>query len=331
MIRTTLAFASCMNAVAFKEQPVWDWIAQWQPQDLLLLGDSIYLDGASATNPRDMSADEFRQHVCKRYRLQLAQPQFAALLQRLGPGHVDALWDDHDFLWDQGAGVPVRASFDQRDKLPVTTACFNAFRLALSQGTSYPASDADPSLNLPHPKEPDDLPPREVAPGVWLHLTDGRSWRTYEDAGRPPPAERQMFGARQLARLQKDIEDRAGAIHLFASGSALKDWRKAYGNDWVWLRNFSRRHRILVLSGDIHENSSQSLDSEPAGELPLHEATSSGAAAYKLVDFGPRRRNFGILQIEDARLVLRLFKDGQQQQEGASFAIDRASWRRLAL
>lgn len=323
---TTLAFVSCINAAAFKAQPVWGWIADAAVQDLLLLGDSIYADGSSATSPMEMSAAELRSHLCRRYRLQLAQPQFAALRAGLGAGHVDAIWDDHDFLWNDAAGVPVSKSFEHQDKLPVTNACFSAFCRDLAGLAPFPPDDNDPSLVAASP--PDARPMREVAPGVWLHLSDGRSHRTYEGVGKPLPPDRQMFGPGQRAFLQQQIELKPDDIHLFASGSTLDTWRKSYGNDWLWLRQLSRRHRMLVLSGDIHENRALSWDSEPPGGLPLHEATSSGAACHKLVDFGARRRNHGLLRIEPDRLVLRFFKDNQEESN-RSFAIDRASWLRV--
>lgn len=326
----TLAFVSCINAAAFKAQPVWDWISAAPVQDLLLLGDSIYADGSSATRPMEMPPEQLRQHLGQRYRMQLAQPQFAALLQKLGPGHVDAIWDDHDFLWNEAAGQPLQDSPQLSDKLPVTNACFGAFGRAVAGIAPYPADDNDPALNDPAAPPPDARPSREVVPGVWLHLSDGRSHRTYERFGKPKPSERQMFGGPQQAHLQQQIELRPDAIHLFASGSTLDTWRKSYGNDWVWLRDLSRRYRILVLSGDIHENQARSWDSEPAGGLPLHEATSSGAACYKLLDFGGRRRNHGLLRFEPGRLVLRFYKDGQEETK-RSFAIDRASWQRAPL
>lgn len=328
-----LAFVSCINAAAFKSQPVWDWIAAAPVQDLLLLGDSIYADGSSATSPMDMPADQLRQHLSQRYRLQLAQPQFAALLQRLGAGHVDAIWDDHDFLWNEAAGLPLSQGFEHREKLPVTNACFRAFSRAVAGIAPYPDDDSDPALNDPAAPPPDARPSREVAPGVWLHLSDGRSHRTYEGLFKPPLPERQMFGSKQQTHLRQQIELRPDAIHLFASGSTLDTWRKSYGNDWLWLRGLSRQHRILVLSGDIHENQARSWGSEPDAGLPLHEATSSGAACYKLVDpipFVPRRRNHGLLQFEPGRLVLRFYKDGQEETK-RSFAIDRANWQRVPL
>ena len=70
-----IAFASCMSAQVFPQQPVWDWIAARNPDGLVLLGDSIYLDvPLDGPHPSAMDDDSFARHALQRYQAQLAQP-----------------------------------------------------------------------------------------------------------------------------------------------------------------------------------------------------------------------------------------------------------------
>ena len=85
-----IAFASCMCTRVFQDQPVWTQIAALKPDKLVLLGDSIYLDIATATSPQDMGDDEFAQHLHRLYTELLAQKQFRALVQGLPKGAVFA-------------------------------------------------------------------------------------------------------------------------------------------------------------------------------------------------------------------------------------------------
>ncbi|MBK6639352.1 MAG: alkaline phosphatase D family protein, partial [Rhodocyclaceae bacterium] len=100
-----IAFTSCMAFTVFAQQPVWDQIAAQRPDRLLLLGDSVYIDAPpypiGMTHPKQMAPVEFLQHVLHRWRTQLDQPQFRALVSAVP---TDAIWDDHDFLWDESYG-----------------------------------------------------------------------------------------------------------------------------------------------------------------------------------------------------------------------------------
>ena len=111
---------------------------------------------------------------------------------------------------------------------------------------------------------------------VWLHLTDGRSWRTGK----------QILGpAQRLAIEQQMAQAGPSAVHLLASGSALARGGSSAWEDrpdeWRWLRRLASQHRLLVLSGDIHRNDNpppRPPDTAPGwGPRSLWEATSSGA------------------------------------------------------
>ena len=69
-----IAFASCRSFTVFAQQPVWDQIAARQPDRLLLLGDSVYIDGPPFPNnehPKKALPIDFLQHVLGRWRVQL--------------------------------------------------------------------------------------------------------------------------------------------------------------------------------------------------------------------------------------------------------------------
>ena len=90
-----IAFTSCMAFTVFAQQPVWDQIAAQRPDRLLLLGDSVYIDAPpypiGMTHPKQMAPVEFLQHVLHRWRTQLDQPQFRALVSAVP---TDAIWDE---------------------------------------------------------------------------------------------------------------------------------------------------------------------------------------------------------------------------------------------
>lgn len=301
-----IAFASCMSQSVFPDQPVWSWIAATQPDHLLLLGDSIYLDIDAPKRPALMSDDEFAQLLHLRWRAQLAQPQFRALLAQLGRSHASAIWDDHDFLWDGAAGGAIRRQPTQNGKISLSNAFFTAFRAALDAPDSFPASYNDARFWRADEPAP-ACPSLELQPGLWLHLSDGRSWRT--ETRFVAQAQRELLGAAQRERFGRAMSDAPQALHLFASGSTSKDW-KSFPNDWDWLRAQASQQRILLLSGDVHHND---VDAFYTGGLPLHEATSSGAAVRDAVVVGSKQQNYGLLDIAADTVEIRLFKANQPE------------------
>lgn len=308
-----IAFVSCICTTAFPEQPVWDWIAAQQPDQLLLLGDSMYLDVPLAgEHPRDMTDMDFAQHLHQRYSELLAQPRFSALVRALPPGAVKAIWDDHDFLWNDAQGAEAQASPVHRGKVRLTTAFMEAFRGSLAArlaAGSFPATASDPSLW--NPVQPTlSTPSFQLAPDLWLHLSDGRTWRTR--TWPLPASKRHLLGQAQRQQLGAVIQGSPQAVHLLASGSTLAEWKRNYATDWQWLLQQAATRRLLVLSGDIHRNETDAFFTQPGG-LPLHEATSSGVAVKDAVILGKRRRNYGLLDVDGTHLTMRVFADNAEE------------------
>lgn len=313
-----IAFTSCMLEQRFDRQPVWQRIQAADPDVLLLLGDSIYLDIDVA--PRRMSDNEFAEHCHARYQAQLAVPEFDALLRHMaakGGRRVFAVWDDHDFLWNDAAGADIAEIPEHRDKIPRSRVLFRAFQQALTEVGVFPASfyDTEP------PADGDDGPLYEAVqlqPDVWLHLTDGRTCRT--ETWLVPQNRRAILGQAQLEALATAVEAAPEALHLVASGSTSSGWKK-YLRDWSALNAIADRHRLLMLSGDVHYNAF-ATHGEAEG-LPLHEATASGAALRDAVIFGDEIENFGLAEVLADEVRVRFFHQGG---EGRARRIRRADW-----
>lgn len=311
-----IAFTSCHFTRVFVQQPVWTWIAQLNPDHLVLLGDKFYLDLNGPQHPEAMTDDEFAQHQFALYGELIAQGEFAALAATL-PGRVHALWDDHDFLWNDACGAEVHPLHS--GKVRLSTAFLEVFRAALAQGLapgSFPAVYNDARF-WDAAQPPLATPSLALAPDLWLHLSDGRTFRTRTWGVRE--SRRTLLGAAQRDRFTQAITAQPQALHLFASGSTVAGWQR-YATDLAWLEGLAANQRMLVLSGDIHRNR---LDAFYTGGFPLHEATASGAAVRDAVVVGAHRENFGILDIDPMQVTISLFRRGQPEDQRV---LDRHTW-----
>jgi alkaline phosphatase D len=314
-----IAFVSCFSTRIVSKPPIWDWIAAAKPDHLLLLGDSLYLDVNSDADPKSLSENDFAMLLHRLYSDLVTQPKFSALVQALPAGHVHAIWDDHDFLWNDAEGAEVAQDPQHREKIPLTTAFMEAFRKALKQQLapgSFPGQYNDPVFW--HQLEPLSTPSVELDAGVHLHLSDGRSHRTR--TWLISEKKRALFGRQQLDRLAKYVlKSPAQDIHLLASGSPTQGWYK-FSRDRQAILDLAAERRMLVLSGDVHRNELHALETT---QLPLHEATSSGAAIRELVGLGSPIHNHGLLDITPTELRIQLFKKNQLERERR---IARGSW-----
>lgn len=311
-----IAFASCHFTRVMPQQPVWTWIAQHAPDHLVLLGDLFYLDVLGPQPPQQMTDDEFAQHLFALYGELIAQPEFAALVGTL-PGRVHAIWDDHDFLWNDAMGAEAHPL--HTEKVRLSTAFREVFRGALAQGLaagSFPAPYND--ARFWDPAQPElATPSLPLAPDLWLHLSDGRTHRTRTWGLRE--SKRTILGEAQRVRFTQAVTAAPQALHLFASGSTAAGYQR-YQRDLDWLEGLAANQRMLVLSGDIHRNR---LDAFYTGGFPLHEATSSGAAVRDAVLVGAQRHNHGLLEIDAQAVTIRLFKRDQEEQRRV---LDRFTW-----
>lgn len=187
-----LAFTSCMSCAVFAQQPVWNQIAAQHPDRLLLLGDSVYLDGLPPPNntpPKLLDNIGLLLPARKRWQVQLDQLQFRALVKAVP---TDAIWDDHDFLWNEHCEDKAITKHVCVATMRITRALFNALCRTLDARLatcSCPGAYNDAVIS-----QPNELPPgykfRDLEPGLMLHLTDGRSWRMGRDMLWPHSAAR---------------------------------------------------------------------------------------------------------------------------------------------
>jgi alkaline phosphatase D len=247
----------------------------------------------------------------------MAQKQFAALIRAMPAGTVHCIWDDHDFLWNDANGAEVHPL--HTGKVRLSTAFLEAFRASiraqLAPG-SFPADALQaPFWNTNQP--PLTTPSIALQPDLWLHLSDCRTHRTRTSL--LAESKRNLFGTAQRKKLGDAIQSQPAAVHLFASGSTIAGYQR-YNKDLSWLKDLASRHRTLVLSGDIHRNE---LDAFFTGGLPLHEATSSGAAVKDAVVVGAARKNFGLLDIDAGSVTVSLFAGNEEEQRRV---LNRTSW-----
>jgi alkaline phosphatase D len=319
-----IAFASCMCVSVFPDQPVWTWIKAQNPDHLVLLGDSIYLDiNMPGDHPSLLSDNDFALRLHKLYSDQLAQPQFKDLVQSMPNNRVWSTWDDHDFLWNDAFGA--EAAITQSGKVRLSTAFQEVFRKTLAQslaaGTFPTAVNEGLFWNMA--QSPLTTPSIKLANDLWLHLTDGRTNRTRTSF--IAESKRQMLGAVQRDKIENVIKNKAKPkdVHLIASGSTLADFKKSYPNDWKWIRGLSSQFRTLVLSGDIHRNEIAEYVN-PNG-FTLREATSSGVAVKDAVAVGTTRKNFGMLEVDTNKVCVSLYANNKIQTE-LSRTINRETW-----
>lgn len=310
-----IAFTSCMDTVHDPTQAGWKHLADRAPDMLVLLGDSLYMDyrfdkkHLSRSEVRELPLSQFSQTMYERY---AAQWNVAAFQQAIRRCTVHAVWDDHDFAWDNGHGAG-DASAKAHVPAPhrrVSRRQFETWRTALRDKPAHYPDDP-----VPDGAVPEDLgsiaQTHELAPGVWLYLLDLRTFREQE-GGR-------LLGPAQRAELDQAL--RRDGVHILASSTVLEKWRKEHPDDHAWLRAHGEHSRILVLSGDIHEPRLQHHGR-------VHEATASSMAQPKWSGtFGGKKTQvFGILDIGGDALTVQLHVAGVAD-DAHRLRIRRSDWQ----
>lgn len=313
-----IAFTSCFSADIVRQQAVWDEIARTAPDVLVLLGDSIYMDcslGQTTESVRGMTTSAFAQHMRQLYVMQLQQAGFSKLVQDQRIRKF-AVWDDHDFLWNDASGADVAEAPQLREFVAPSRFYFQAFRkLLASHGASGFPGPAAWDTTTPAPLYG---APEKLAPDVLLHLLDCRSQRSRR--------RERLIGDAQLAALVAAVPQSPEAIHLIASSTTFESNR---GESWAMapreygaLARLAQNHDLLMLSGDIHKTVFTAHNAPGSGRK-LYEATASGAGIRGLVTLGSELRNFGLVDIDDNYVTVRLSQSGVRDDRKP---IARATW-----
>ncbi len=301
-----IAFTSCFDARSDKKQKVWKKVSIENPDVLLLLGDSIYMDfGFTLNRPRSWKQQKFANKMYKRYAKQWDVTNFSTLVQSVS--HVGLTWDDHDFGWNNCYGVGAGKNAIPKNKRLISKGLFQQFKKKLqdnSSSKSYPSQPVLKELLKTKDKGIDQI----IDIGqVRIIMLDGRTFR--EKANR----KNKMLGVSQRKWLAKKINEWSG-ISIICTGSILtggkESWDKYQDFNWLMAQNFKK---TIVLSGDIHRNTIQTHESQPV----IHEFTSSGAARK---GFGGGRGNFGMLDVSGNVVTVTLFdREGEQLTRSITF------------
>jgi len=310
-----LAFTSCIDTVNDPLQLGWNDLKSHAPDSLVLLGDSIYMDyglGNHQPNgsPYGEPLDKFSRLMHDAYAAQWSVQNFRKAIDGCA---VYAIWDDHDFAWNnsRGGGPAEGKDYVAPEYRRLSRKHFGAFRSALDAPSKpYPENSWPSGIVDPAHDDGSIADSKELQKGVVLHLIDGRSFREEE-------GDTSLLGQTQRHALQAALERNAGGINIIASGSTLKNWKR-YDRDYDWIRDMAKEHKILVLSGDIHEP-----DFRTRGRL--YEVTASAMAQPPGITaiFGKKTHVFGLLTIGEHDLQVEVYVGARKVED---HMIDRALW-----
>ncbi|NRF69012.1 alkaline phosphatase D family protein [Aquincola sp. S2] len=289
-----IAFASCMDAERNAEQSAWSALQQQQPDVLLLLGDTVYMDWGLASLARVPAAkrewqsnkskalEAFAHELHARYRDQWRVPSFQALVRSMPkPRQIFLAWDDHDFAWNNAYGME---SDDRHapERLNDKTVPDAFKRIALGLRAQFEATLRDAETDAPYSAAYGPLPepasftelPDAIAPvdlsfaQARLLVLDQRWCRTHRDA------KNARVISEPDARLLRDAAGGPGSGLLIVAGSSPLKHHSVFGTHDAWWappdaektghhedRAYpeyalmrSARCPILYLSGNIHRN-----------------------------------------------------------------------------
>jgi hypothetical protein len=300
-----IAFASCFDALADGRQEVWGKVRAEKPDLLVLLGDSIYMDFfPTLGRPRKWSDEKFAAEMHKRYKAQWAVPPFRELLAVVP--EVCAIWDDHDFAWNnsRGAGVSGKDLVPKERRL-VSRGLYQQFLAALRTRPLLQTYPDMPALDVLKAQPDMGIQESRDFGDVRVVMLDGRTFREKPRDDRKAS----LLGDAQRAWLSSQILNWPG-VCVVCSGSTLYGGGESWSNylDFSWLDNLVGG-KFVVLSGDIHEN----VFRRHKGARGIVEVTSSGAARPGL---GGDEGNFGTLDINGAVIDVRLFDgDGAEREK----------------
>lgn len=325
-----IAFTSCFDVLDDNEQKVWRKVAEEDPDALVLLGDTIYMDfglpGFSdhpLGKPRKWNDQKFADEMYRRYKLQSEVAFFREFVTSVQ--HIGVTWDDHDFAWNNtsGKGNSNSKKVVPRNKKLIAKALHLQFKDWIRTRPLPDAYPAQPTMQELLGTQDNGIEESFDIGGVRFLMTDGRYYREEKAVGSDPfdihggdddEELTSMLGAEQKGWLKAKINEWQG-ICVVCSGSTLTGRSEAWEqyNDLEWLsdQNFQR---TIVLSGDIHKIASQK-HKELDG---LWEFVASGAARP---GFGGDTGNFGIANVGDDEIDVALYdEDGLDKKKKIRFS-----------
>lgn len=216
----TVAFVSCANNTS---EPVWERIGLLNPDQVILGGDTPYVDVQDLATSRD------------KHRAFLDTPFMRSLIR--GTSAVGT-WDDHDFGLNNGNGV------NAGDRRENTRKAFVEYRAHDQFGTGTEGVYHKVDLGV-----------------MEIFLLDPRWW-SQTGASPVDPSKKTAFGPEQWAWIQQALETSKAPFKVLAMGEVWEDKKNGENDDLFtyWyerdaLYDFIRSKSIpgvVVLGGDIH-------------------------------------------------------------------------------
>ena len=230
-----IIFTSCTRYEAFKKQPEWEQISKQNPDYLFLLGDNIYMDYGYFPfskepngSPKEYPKEQFKEIMSKKYAHQFTKvPEFKNLVEHMrSKNGFYAIWDDHDFAWDNAKGGTIR-----KEKKDISRALFHQY--------------LNCSTNLPHTYYHIDTPLARVI------FIDNRT-----DAEEKGPYN-QLLDDEQFEFI-KDKLQHSLKYTLLCGGLTLTEGNENWKHYPSQLKQLCKMvedmDNVLFLGGDIHKN-----------------------------------------------------------------------------
>ncbi len=244
----TIAFGGGAGYVPANER-VWDTIRGIDPRALLLLGDNVYID-----DPKTPEMQRFHY-----YRRQ-SQPEWSELAKKVP---IYAIWDDHDFITNDGWGGPAIDEPKWKRKV------WKLFK----ENWDNPYYGGG-----------------EEQPGCWFDfqigevrfiMIDGRYYRES-----PKGEDPSMLGPAQMKWLKATLSKKPATFTVFCSNVPLapkvkpgsKDTWDGYAKERQRIYQFIADQKIpgvIILSADRHRSDAYRIDTGIKGMYPVYEFSSS--------------------------------------------------------
>jgi len=247
--RSTLIFGSCANPSRYGEGQIWQQIGQREPDALVLLGDTPYIDTTDLILQRAAYL-KFWQH-----------PFVAALIRRIP---VLATWDDHDYGRNDSVGnIPGRSNSRQ---------AFSEYHALGPIGDG-----AGGGIYCKHLFGPIEL---FILDTRWYGQTEPSPF----DADRPT-----LLGSAQWKWLQQGLENSRAPFKVITCGMIFNGATRPNKDDhWGYypherqaLLDHIRENSIsgvLIVTGDIHRTRHLSYPAEGGAGYPFEEWITSPLA-----------------------------------------------------
>lgn len=306
-----IAFTSCMDARKKPSQKVWSSVLEHEPEVLILLGDTIYMDyglGLFLNKPRKWSDEKFANECHERYRLQANVPEFKDILSVVTD--FQSIWDDHDFAWNNSYVKPVnKKSVDLKKRL-ISKALREQF-VEWARENSADNYPERPSMEAMLSGADEGIESIADFNEVRVILLDTRYYRSKKNRRRKSS----LIGGGQREWLAQSLEQ-AEKPCLVCTGTTLAGSKESWDRyeDFKWVKEHAPNNTVF-LSGDIHKNQIKRYDTDLG---KVFDITASGAARpMGRWGFPPKDAsgNYGIINIVDGAIEAKCFRFNELQHQ----------------